>query len=97
MVVPPVVPAVPTFVPTSSAAQVKLLKLDLINDAKAFLNSFETIQFYLWMPKFSHGHADRSLTTDAAKLDARGTWERRLRLTVKDGNHHFLSKNKGSS
>jgi hypothetical protein len=95
-VIPLVVPAVPAVLPMSSAAQAKLLKLDPIKDAKAFLDSFETIQFYLRMPEFSHGHAEGSLPMDAASLDASRAWEGQLRLGIKDGNLCFLFENKGS-
>ena len=43
---PPVLPAV------APPPCVELLKLDLLKDAKAFLNSLEQIQFYLCMPIF---------------------------------------------
>jgi hypothetical protein len=97
-VVPPtpaVLPSTPAA-PSSTAAQVELLKLDPIKDDKEFLDSFKTIQFYLRMPEFSTGHADGSLTTDTANLDASRTWEGQLRLAMKDGTICFLFENKGS-
>jgi hypothetical protein len=48
------------------------------------------------MPEFSHGHTDRSLTTDAANIDASRTWEGQLRPLLNDGNLCFLFVNKGS-
>jgi hypothetical protein len=80
----------------SIAAPVDLLKLDNIKNAKAFLDSFETIQFYLWMPEFATGHADGSLVTDAANAEASHAWEGQLRLAIKNGNLRFLFKNKGN-
>ncbi len=92
---PPALPPAPVVV-SSTAAQAELLKLDSMKDAKAFLNSFETIQYYLRMPEFSTGHPDRSLNTDAANADASRAWEGQLCLAVKDGNLCFLFKNKGT-
>ncbi len=73
--VPAVVPPPPALPPTpvvvsSTAARAELLKLDSIKDAKRFLDSFETIQYYLCMPEFSTGHPDGSLNMDAANGDA---------------------------
>ncbi len=48
------------------------------------------------MPKFSHGHANLSLTMYATNLDTSRTWAGQLCLMVKHGNHHFLFENKGS-
>jgi hypothetical protein len=46
--VAPPTPALPPLPPaTPTVARVELLKLDPIKDAKAFLDSFETIQYYL--------------------------------------------------
>jgi hypothetical protein len=78
----------------SIAARVDLLKLDDIKNAKAFLDSFETIQFYLWIPEFATGHADGSLITDAANAEASRAWEGQLRLAIKNGNLCFLFENK---
>jgi hypothetical protein len=97
-VVPPtpaVLPSTPAA-PSSNTARVELLKLDPIKDAKQFLDSFETIQFYLQMPEFFTGHANGSLTTDTANLDASRAWEGHLGLAVKDGTLRFLFENKGS-
>jgi hypothetical protein len=90
-VAPP--PAPPVVAPPPRA---KLLKLDPMKDAKAFLDSLEQIQFYLRMPDFSMGHADESLTTDATNQEASRVWEGQLRLAVKDGPLRFLFDNKGS-
>ena len=93
-------PAPPTVLPPAPAVPVpvraELLKLDPIKDAKGFLDSLETIQFYLRMPEFSTGHADDSLTTDAANLEASRAWEGVLRSAVKDGTLKFLFENKGT-
>ncbi len=90
-VAPP--PAYPVVAPSPCA---KLLKLDPMKDAKAFLDTLEQIQFYLPMPDFSMGHADDSLTTDATNQEASRVWEGQLRLAVKDGPLWFLFNNKGS-
>jgi hypothetical protein len=90
-VAPP--PALPVVAPPPCA---KLLKLDPMKDAKAFLNSLEQIQFYLRMSEFSTGHADESLTTDATNQEASHVWEGQLRLAVKDGPLRFFFDNKGS-
>jgi hypothetical protein len=95
--VAPPMPALPPLPPAApTVARVELLKLDPIKDAKAFLDSFETIQYYLQMPEFSTRHADGSLSTDAANLDASCVWEGQLCLAVKDGALHFLFDNKGT-
>jgi hypothetical protein len=60
----PVVPP-PAVVPPAPPVCAKLLKLDLIKDAKAFFDSFEQTQFYLCMPDFSMGHANEALTTNS--------------------------------
>jgi len=68
---PPPTPAPLPLVPPPAPigpVRAKLLKLDSIKDAKGFLNSLETIQFYLHMPEFSTGHADDSLMTDALNV-----------------------------
>jgi hypothetical protein len=90
----PALPPLPPATPTT--ARVELLKLDPIKDAKAFLESFETIQYYLRMPEFSTRHVDGSLSMDAANLDASPAWEGQLRLAVKDGALCFLFDNKGT-
>jgi len=48
------------------------------------------------MPKFSTGHNDDSLTTDANNIEASRAWEGQLRLAVKDGTLRFLFENKGA-
>ena len=67
-----------------------------MKDAKAFLDSFEQIQFYLRMPDFSTGHADGALITDAGNREAICVWEGHLRLAVQGGTLQFLFKNKGT-
>jgi hypothetical protein len=101
--VPAAVPAAPVLITPYVASPVasvgmraKLLKLDSMKDAKAFLDSLEQIHFYLRMPEFSTGHANCFLTTDAGNLDASNGWEGQLHLTVKEGGLRFLLKNKGS-
>ncbi len=95
--VAPPMPALPPLPPAAPiAARVELLKLDPIKDAKAFLDSFKTIQYYLRMPEFLTRHADGSHSTDTANLDASRTWEGQPCLAVKDGALHFLFENKGT-
>ena len=67
-----------------------------MKDAKAFLDSFEQIQFYLRMPDFSTGHADGALVTDAGNREASRLWEGHLRLAVQGGTLRFLFENKGT-
>ncbi len=81
----------------SVAPRIELLKIDPIKDAKSFLNLFETIQYYLWMPEFSTGRADDSLATDASNAEASQAWEGQLRLALKDGGLRHLFENKGST
>ncbi len=87
MVIPPplALPPAPVVV-SSTTARAELLKLDSIKDAKAFLDSFETIQYYLRMPEFSTRHPNGSLNTDATNADASRAWEGQLCLAVKDRN-----------
>jgi hypothetical protein len=56
------VPAIQTS-PTT-----KVLKLDAIKDAKAFLDSLDIIEFYLCEPKFSSGLPDSALVTTPSNL-----------------------------
>ncbi len=60
----------PAVVPLPPPVCAKLLKLNPIKDAKAFLDSLEQIQFYPRMPEFLTDHADESLTTDLGNLEA---------------------------
>jgi hypothetical protein len=92
------VPKIPYVAPlvASVGVRTKLLKLDLMKDAKAFLDLLKQIHFYLLMPEFSTGHTNGSLTTDAGNLDASCAWEGQMRLPVKEGSLRFLFENKGS-
>jgi hypothetical protein len=91
----PITPYV-AFPVASIGVRAKLLKLDLMKDAKAFLDLLDQTLFYLRMPEFSTGHADGSLTTNARNLDASCAWEGQLHLAVKEGSLRFLFENKGS-
>ncbi len=97
-VVPPTAPAAvlpppaPSVAPPPPAAPVpgrpiraKHLKLDPMKDPKAFLDSLEQIQYYLWMPEFCTGRTDDSLVTDASNQEASRVWEGELRTAVKEG------------
>ena len=96
---PPPAPApLPLVPPPAPVGPVwaELLKLDSVKDAKGFLDSLETIQFYLRMPEFLTGHADDSLTTDALNVEASRVWEGQLWLAIKDGSLKFLFEHNGS-
>jgi hypothetical protein len=92
----PVAPPPTPVVPSLMAARFEPLKLDPMKDAKEFLDSFETIQYYLRMPEISTRHANGSLTTDLANLEVSWAWEGQLCLAMKDGNLGFLFENKGT-
>jgi hypothetical protein len=53
----------------------KVLKLDPIKDAKAYLNALGIIEFYLHEPEFSTGRADGELITTTSNLEASCLWE----------------------
>jgi hypothetical protein len=89
----PHIPLVPAI---SLTLTTKVLKLDAIKDAKAFLDSLDIIKFYLCKPKFSSGLPDGALVTTPSNLKASCLWEGRLQLAVKDEDVHFLFKNKGT-
>jgi hypothetical protein len=92
MVVPPSTPSGPAAPPSSTA---KVLKLDSIKDAKAYLDALGIIRFYLWDPDFSPGLWDSALVTTSSNFEASCLWEGQLCLVVKDGKLCFLFKNKG--
>jgi hypothetical protein len=73
----------------------KVLKLNSIKDAKAYLDALGIIEFYLWDPNFSSGLPDGFLVTTPSNCEASRLWEGQLRLVVKDGELHFLFENKG--
>ncbi len=56
------IPITPYVAPpvASIGVRAKLLKLDSMKDAKAYLDSLEQIHFYLRMPEFSTGHVNGS-------------------------------------
>jgi hypothetical protein len=91
-VVPPLTPSGPAAPPSSTA---KVLKLNSIKDAKAYLDALGIIKFYLRDPDFSPGLADDTLVTTSSNFEASQLWEGQLRLTVKDGKLQFLYKSKG--
>jgi hypothetical protein len=72
------------------------LKLCELKDAKAFINNFELVQFYLHIPEVSTGCVDDALITYLSNLAVSCMWEGQLWLAVKDGNIWFLFKNKGN-
>jgi hypothetical protein len=71
-------------------------KLCKLKDVKAFIDSFELIQYYLPVPEFSTGRADDALITDSSNLAVGRMWEGQLCLAEKDGNLQFFFKNKGN-
>jgi hypothetical protein len=89
----PHIPLVPAILLTTTT---KVLKLDAIKDAKAFLDSLDIIEFYLRKPEFSSGLPGGALVTTPSNLKASRLWEGQLRLAVKDGDLWFLFENKGT-
>jgi hypothetical protein len=73
----------------------KVLKLNLIKDAKAYLDALGIIEFYLQDPDFSLGLADGALVTTPSNFEASRLWEGQLCLAIKDSKLQFLFKNKG--
>ncbi len=59
-VIPPSAPSSLAVAPSSTT---KVLKLDPIKDAKAYLDALGIIEFYLWDPDFSSGLPDGALVT----------------------------------
>jgi hypothetical protein len=79
-----------------STPTTKVLKLNDIKDAKAFLDSLDIIKFCLCEPKFSSGLPDSALVTTPSNLEASCLWEGQLRLAEKDGDLRSLLENKGT-
>ncbi len=73
----------------------KPFKLIEIKDAKAYLDNYNLIQYYLRIPEFSTGHSDGVLQMDPSNAEASRVWEGQIRLAVKDGSLCFLFKKKG--
>jgi hypothetical protein len=71
-------------------------KLPPIADAKAYLNLYSILQYYLHCPESSTLHSDDALVTDSRNAEASAHWEGQIRMAVQDGSLHFLFKNKGS-
>jgi hypothetical protein len=65
-----------------------------MKDAKAFINNYDLIQYYLHIPEFFTGWADDALITDLPNLEASQMWEGQRRLSVKDGSLCYLLENK---
>jgi hypothetical protein len=93
-VVPPSAPSGPAAPPSFT---VKVLKLDSIKDAKAYLDALGIIEFYLWDPDFSPGLPDSVLVSASSNFEASRLWEGQLCLAVKDGELCFLFENKGDT
>jgi hypothetical protein len=86
---PPPAPSVPDAPPFSMA---KVLKLDSIKDAKAYLDALGIIEFYICDPNFSPGLADGALVTTSFNFEASCLWEGQLCLAIKDGSCNFCLK-----
>ncbi len=78
----------------SSTTQPEPFKLVKIKDAKAYLNNYNLIQYYLRIPDFSTGRSDGILKTDPSNAEASRVWEGQICLAVKDGSLRFLFENK---
>ncbi len=87
-------PSQPPSTP-SSLTRPEPFKLVKIKDAKAYLDNYNLIQYYLRIPEFSTGSSDGVLQTDPSNAEASRVWEGQIRLAVKDGSFCFLFKNKG--
>jgi hypothetical protein len=74
----------------------KVLKPNLIKDAKACLDALGIIEFYLQDPKYSPCLADDALVTTSSNFEASRLWEGQLYLAIKDGKLQFLFENKGN-
>jgi hypothetical protein len=88
-------PSSPSGLAVAPSSTTKVLKLDPIKDAKAYLDALGIIEFYLWDPDFSSGLPDGALVTTPSNCEASRLWEGQLRLAVKDGELQFLFENKG--
>jgi hypothetical protein len=77
------------------ASTTKVLKLNPIKDAKAYLDALGIIEFYLQDPNFSSGLLDGALVTTHSNCEASCLWDGHLHLAVKDGKLCFLFENKG--
>jgi hypothetical protein len=98
--VPPVdlpgvsVPVQPPSTPSSSTRP-KPLKLVNIKDAKAYLDNYDLIQYYLRIPEFSTGCLDGVLQMDPSNAEASRIWEGQIHMAGKDGSLRFLFEDKG--
>jgi hypothetical protein len=52
----------------------KPFKLIKIKDAKAYLDNYDLIQYYLRIPEFSTGCSDGVLQTDTSNAEASRVW-----------------------
>jgi hypothetical protein len=86
----PLAPSIPAAPPSSTA---KVLKLNSIKDAKAYLDALRIIDFYLRDSNFSPCLVDGALVTTSSNFEASRLWAGQLCLTVKDGKLQFLFKN----
>jgi hypothetical protein len=79
----------------SSSKRPKPFKLVEIKDAKAYLDNYYLIQYYLRIPDFSAGRSDGNLKMDPSNAEASRVWEGQICLAVKDGSLCFLFDKKG--
>jgi hypothetical protein len=92
--VPASTPPPPALLPSLSTRP-EPFKLVEIKDAKAYINNYDLIQYYLRIPEFSYGCSDGVLQMDTSNAESSRVWECQICLAVKDGSHHFLFENKG--
>ncbi len=98
--VPPVdlpgapVPVLPPSTPSSST-RLEPFKLVDIKDAKAYLDNYDLIQYYLCISEFLTGRLDGVLQMDPSNAEASRIWEGQICMAIKDGSLCFLFENKG--
>ncbi len=87
-------PVPPTPMPSSStwSEPFRLVKL---KDAKAYLDNYDLIQYYLHISDFSTGCSEGVLQTDPSNAEASRIWEGQICLAVKDSSLRFLFDSKG--
>jgi hypothetical protein len=93
----PVISGVPPpETPMAFIRKAEPFELPAMKAAKAYLNHYSIIQYYLQHPEFSTQWADDALVTKSQKLEARCFWDGQIRVAVQDSSLLFLFKNKGS-
>jgi hypothetical protein len=90
-------PIPPSGLASPSSSMTKVVELNPIKDALAYLERFGIIKFYHCKLDFSTGCVDGKLITTATNLKASRLWEGQLHLAIKDATLRFLFKNKGDT